>query len=156
LIILTTAAVVFGISGVVAAVNQYSGDDAAVAREDAADAAGAAAETIFTYDWNKLKKHVADSQATMTPRFARKFESVSPALTALAPQRRIQMKAVVRHAATVECGDKCAEDKAKVLVFIDQARVADGIKKPTVFGNRMEMSMVLRGGDWLVDDVRAL
>jgi hypothetical protein len=156
LIALTLAALLFGVSGAVAGVRHFRGDDVGVAREDASDAAAAAAETIFSYDWNKLKQHLSASQKTMTPKFAKKFESISPALNALAPQRRIQVKAEVRDAATMECGDKCAEDRAKVLVFIDQARLADGADKPTVFGNRIEMSMVKRDGDWLVDNVKAL
>ena len=156
LIALTIAALIFGVTGAVAGVRHFRGDDVGVAREDASDAAAAAAETIFSYQWNKLKQHLSDSQDLMTPKFAKEFESISPALNALAPQRRIQVKAVVRNAATIECGDKCAEDKATVLVFIDQARVADGLKKPAVFGNRIEMSMVKRNGDWLVGNVKAL
>ena len=41
-------------------------------------------------------------------------------------------------------------------MFIDQARVADGAEKPTVFGNRIELMMVERDGRWLVDDIKAL
>ena len=43
-----------------------------------------------------------------------------------------------------------------ILVFIDQARVADGADKPTVFGNRIELMMVKRDGAWLVNNVKAL
>lgn len=156
LVALTIAALVLGVSGGVAATSHLRGDDAGTTREDASDAAAVAAETIFTYQWNKLKQHLSDSKELMTPRFGKKFEDISPALSALAPQRRIQVKAVVRNAATIECGSTCADDKAKVLVFIDQARVADGADQPTMFGNRIEMTMVKRNGDWLVDDVKAL
>lgn len=156
LVALTIAALVLAVSGGVAAVSHLRGDDAGTTREDASDAAAVAAETIFTYQWNKLKQHLSDSKELMTPRFGKKFEDISPALSALAPQRRIQVKAVVRNAATIECGSTCADDKAKVLVFIDQARVADGADRPTMFGNRIEMTMVKRNGDWLVDDVKAL
>ena len=156
LVALTIAAIAFGISGVIAGARHFSGEDVATTREDASDAAASAAETIFTYQWNKLKQHESESTDLMTPKFAKKFESIAPALNALAPQRRIQVKGVVRNAATLECGDDCVENRAKVLVFIDQARVADGAEKPTVFGNRIEMTMVKRNGDWLVDNVKAL
>jgi hypothetical protein len=156
LIALTLASLVFAVSGAVVGVQHFRGDDAGTTREDASDAAAAAAEVIFTYQWNKLKQHLSDSKELMTPKFGKKFEDISPALSALAPQRRIQVKAVVRNSATIECGDKCSDDRAKVLVFIDQARVADRDTKPTVFGNRIEMTMVKRNGDWLVDDVKAL
>lgn len=156
IIALTLAAMIFAVSGVVAGVLHFRGDDAATMREDSSDAAAMAAETIFSYDWNKLKQHMSDSKKLMTPQFATKFEEVAPALSALAPQRRIQMKATVRSAATIECGNKCADDKAKVLVFLDVARLADGSNKPTVFGNRIEMTMIKRDGDWLVGEVKAL
>jgi hypothetical protein len=156
IIVLTLAALVFAVSGVVAGVLHVRGDDAATMREESSDAAAVAAETIFSYDWNKLKQHMTDSKKLMTPRFGTTFEEVSPALSALAPQRRVQMKATVRDAATIECGSKCVPDRAKVLVFLDVARLADGSDKPTVFGNRIEITMVKRDGDWLVDDVKAL
>lgn len=153
---LTIAALVFGASGLIAGIRHHQGEDVGLVREEASDAAAAAAETIFTYQWNHLKRHLSDSQAVMTPKFAKKFKSISPALDALAPQRRIQVKAVSRNAATLECGEHCVANRATVLVFIDQARVADGIKQPTVFGNRIEMSMVKVDGEWLVANVKAL
>ena len=156
IIVLTLAALVFAASGVAAGVLHFRGDDAATMREDSSDAAAMAAETIFSYDWNKLKQHMSDSKKLMTPQFATEFEEVSPALSALAPQRRVQMEATVRSAATIECGNRCVDDKAKVLVFLDVARLADGSDKPTVFGNRIEMTMIKRDGDWLVGDVKAL
>ena len=88
--------------------------------------------------------------------FAKKFESIAPALQDLAPQRKIQVKATVRNAAPVECGDSCSADRATVLVFIDQARVADDAEEPTVFGNRIELMMVERDGRWLVNEIKAL
>ena len=81
-------------------------------------------------------EHLKDSKATMTPSFAKKFDSIAPALQDLAPQRKIQVKATVRNAAAIECGDKCNSDKATILVFIDQARrgrrleEADGLRQP--------------------------
>ena len=126
------------------------------ARADATDAASSASEKIFSYKYNKLDEHMRESQATMTPKFAKKFRSISPALNALAPQRKIQVKAVVRHAAAKECGDPCSPGKATVLIFIDQARVSVDTDKPTVFGNRIEVFMVERDGKWLVDNIKAL
>jgi Mce-associated membrane protein len=66
------------------------------------------------------------------------------------------VKATVRNAAAIECGDKCRPDRATVLVFIDQARVADDAEKPTVFGNRIKLMMVEQDGRWLVDNIDAL
>lgn len=156
LIALTVVAVAFGIFGAVWGVQKWTGEDPAAGRKAASDAAASAATTIFSYTYNKLPEHLAASQETMTPTFAKKFKSISPALSALAPQRKIQVKAVVRDAATLECGDACDPNKATVLIFIDQARLVGGSDQPTVFGNRIQMSMVKSGDRWLVSNVKAL
>jgi len=156
LLILAIASVGFGGFGVWRGIDEWRSTSVVEARAGAADAAASASEEIFSYRYNKLDEHMRQSQATMTPKFAKKFRTISPALSALAPQRKIQVKAVVRHAAAKECGDTCSPDKATVLIFIDQARLSADTDKPTVFGNRIEVFMVQRNGKWLVDDIKAL
>ena len=157
LLALTLAAVVFGaVFGARGFTEWRDANGIVEAHEKAATTAAPAGETIFTYQYNQLDDHLKDAKAIMTPSFAKKFESIAPALQDLAPQRKIQVKATVRNAAAIECGDKCRADRATVLVFIDQARVADGAKEPTVFGNRIELMMVERDGRWLVDNIKAL
>lgn len=126
------------------------------AHDKAAEAAASAAETIFTYRYDRIQQYLDDSSDVMTSSFAKDFESISPALRDLAPQRKIQVKATTRDSAAMSCGDDCRRDRATVLVFVDQARLADGSEVPTVFGNRVEMTMVERDGRWLVDDIKAL
>lgn len=156
LMILAIAAVGFGAYGAWRGVDEWRSNSVAETRAVATDAAASASEKIFSYRYNELDQHMRESQATMTPKFAKKFRSISPALNALAPQRKIQVKAVVRHAAAKECGDKCSPEKATVLIFIDQARLSADTDKPTVFGNRIEVFMVERNEKWLVDDIKAL
>ncbi len=156
LVVVTIAALAFGAWGGVRGWNDLRGEDVTEAHEKAATTAASAGETIFTYQYNQLDDHLRDAKAIMTPSFAKKFESIAPALQDLAPQRKIQVKATVRNAAPKECGDACRADRATVLVFIDQARVADDAEKPTVFGNRIELQMVERDGRWLVDEIKAL
>ncbi len=157
LVALTVAAVVFGAVFGVRGFMEWRDDSGIVeAHEKAATTAASAGETIFTYQFDKLPKHLEDAKSTMTPSFAKKFESIAPALQELAPQRKIQVKATARNAAAIECGDTCRADRATVLVFIDQARVAADTEKPTVFGNRIELKMVERDGRWLVDNIDAL
>jgi hypothetical protein len=157
LIALTVVAVAFGAVFGVRGFQEWRNNSGIVeAHEKAATTAAAAGETIFTYQYNQLDEHIEDSKATMTPSFGKKFESIAPALRNLAPQRKIQVKATVRNAAAIECGDACSPDRATVLVFIDQARVADGAKEPTVFGNRIKLEMVRKDGAWLVNDIQAL
>jgi Mce-associated membrane protein len=157
LVALTVAAVAFGaVFGIKGFIDWRNDSGIVEAHEKAATTAASAGETIFTYQFNQLPKHLEDAKATMTPSFAKKFESIAPALQELAPQRKIQVKATVRNAAAIECGDKCRADRATVLVFIDQARVAADAEKPTVFGNRIKLMMVERDGRWLVDNIDAL
>lgn len=122
----------------------------------AATAASAAAETIFSFRYDKLPTHLSASKKVMTKSFTKDFDKIAPALTELAPQRKIVVQAVTRAAAATECGSKCSTSKANVLVFVDQVRQVGGEKEPTVFGNRITMSMVKQDGAWLVNDIRAL
>jgi len=156
LLVLAIASVGFGAYGVWRGVDEWRSSSIVETRADAKDAASSASEKMFSYRYTKLDEHMRESQATMTPKFAKKFRAISPALNALAPQRKIQVKAVVRYAAVKECGDPCSPRKATVLIFLDQARVSADTDKPTVFGNRIEVFMVERNGKWLVDNVKAL
>jgi Mce-associated membrane protein len=125
-------------------------------RRQASSAAASAAETIFTYRYDQLDQHLAASKALMTPAFAKKFESIAPALTALAPQRKIVVKAATREAAALPCGSSCSPKKADVLVFIDQARLVSDTAQPTVFANRIKVSMVKGADGWRVSNIRAI
>ena len=157
LVALTIAALAFGaVFGVRGLLEWRDNSGIVEAHEKAATTAASAGETIFTYQYNQLDDHLRDSKAIMTPSFGKKFESIAPALRDLAPQRKIQVKATVRNAAAIECGDSCRSDRATILVFIDQARVADGAKEPTVFGNRIKLEMVNEDGSWLVNNISAL
>lgn len=155
LVAFAMAAVAFAAVAVPVGIHQWRSNSAADAREAANSAAASAAETIFSFRYDKLPEHLRDSQATMTLGFADKFKKISPVLD-LAKQRKMQVKAVVRYSAAVECGDRCSADKATILVFIDKVRAADDNPEPKVFVDRIEMSMVKRHEKWLVNNIKAL
>jgi Mce-associated membrane protein len=150
-IVVALASLGFAVFGVAQGVSQWRGHSVAEARGEASDAAATAAETIFTFDYNKLSEWSHASKNLMTPKFSREFESNVKALSKVAPAQRIQAKAVVRNAATVECGDRCTPDKATVLVFLDQAVISARSKQPTIDGESVRMFMVKRDGTWLVN-----
>ena len=152
---LAVLAVVLAGSAVVWASQQVRSTGTASAQAEAADAAAAAAETILGYRYDQLEQHLEESQALMTPEYGEDFESLSPALNDLAPQRQIVVEAAAREVAPLPCGDDCSSDRAEVLVFVDQARVVADDAEPTVFGNRISLTMVREGGTWLVDDIEA-
>lgn len=155
--LLAIAAIVFGAVFAVRGVSDYRQERGIdEAGSQAASAAGKAAETIFTYRYDKLPEHLANSKELMTPAFQKEFESLAPALTELAPQRKINVMGQTRSAATVVCGNDCSANKASILVFLDQARLVDDSKTPTVFGQRMVIEMVKLNGTWLVNEIKAL
>lgn len=157
LALVAIAAVVFGAFFAVKGISDFRAQRGIEASNTkAAAAAGAAAETIFSFQYNKLDEHLTASKALMTPAFGREFDKIAPALTQLAPQRKIQVQAQSRNAAALECGDECSPTKASVMVFLDQARMIGDSTVPTVFGNRIVVKMVKVNGRWLVSDIKAL
>lgn len=132
-----------------------AGDRLDDARDQATAAAASAVETVFTYKYNDLDKHLSASTAIMTPSFAKTFKKYEPALQEAAQQRSVQMQSVVGDAAALPCGDDCSTTKMDVLVFYDQARLTSDSKTPSVFSNRASVSMVKTDDGWLVDDIRA-
>jgi Mce-associated membrane protein len=139
--------------------NPPGGSDADItkAQQQASSAAASAAETIFSFQYDKLDEHLTTSKALMTPAFAKDFDKIAPALTELAPQRRIQVKALARESAALPCGEECSASKVSVLVFIDQARVVGSSDAdPTVFANRIKVQMVKRDSGWLVNQIDAI
>jgi len=131
-------------------------DDVDATDRQASSAAASAAETIFSYRYDQLDEHLKESKALMTPAFAKEFDTIAPALTELAPQRKIVVQAAAREAAALPCGDECSTSKAEVLVFVDQARLVGDATQPTVFANRIKVSMVKDGDGWRVANIRAL
>lgn len=157
LAVLALVALGLGAWAAVDGYDRWQGDDGvASAHREAAAAAGTAMETVFSYRFDELEQHEQDATALMTDGFAEQFDEIAPALDELAPQRQVQVRTVTRSAAPRECGDECTDDAASVLVFFDQARVTADTQEPTVFGNRVVVSMKQVDGRWLVDDIRAL
>ncbi len=146
----------FGVNGFNDVRNQRNADAVAVSNTKASAAAASAAETIFTYQYDKLPEHVTESKKLMTPFFQKQFDKISPALNELAPQNKIVVKGVAQDSAAVQCGNECSPNKASVLIFLDQARLVGDSKTPTVFGNRIIVDMVKSDGRWLVNNVEAL
>lgn len=122
----------------------------------ALDAAAIGVETIFTYNFEALDAHRDEAVKLMTDKYQAEFEKILPTLDESAPQRQVIAQAVIRGVATMPCGKDCSPDKAKVLVFYDQARLADGESQTAVFGQRITVDLVKDGDRWLIDDIGAL
>lgn len=156
-LLVAIAALVFGAVFAVKGVSDFREQRGIEASNASASAAaGKAAELIFSFRYDKLDQHLTESKALMTPTFKKEFDKIAPALTELAPQRKIEVQAKSRNAAALECGNECSPTKSSILVFLDQARLVGDSKVPTVFGNRIVVSMVKTDGVWLVNDIKAL
>ncbi|MET0822261.1 MAG: hypothetical protein ABWY58_14955 [Aeromicrobium sp.] len=153
----TLLALVSMAAGIYLVVNPPGGsDDVEAADRQASAAAARSAETIFSYRYDKLDDHLKASKELMTPTFAKEFDKIAPALTELAPQRKIVVEAAAREAAALPCGDDCSATKVDVLVFVDQARLVGDAAQPTVFANRIKVSMEKDSDGWRVANIRAL
>ena len=149
------------VGGVVVSVLGYQhwhADSFSDSRSAAVKNATDAAETILSYQYDKLDEHKKAVEQVMTTKY---FEDeyvkvTAPSLEELAPQRKVTIDATVRNAALVPCGEKCSADEAKVLMFIDLDRRIEDDDTATVFGNRVVLDMVKVNGDWKVSDVTGL
>jgi hypothetical protein len=152
LAVLTVAGVAFG---AVASIERAHRDSVAAdqqrAEDAAASAASTAAERILGYSYTSVAADLAAAQKQMTPAFAKKFAKVEPTVESLAKQRKLVVKASVRNAAVLECGDDCSADEARVLLYVDQARTGDG-KALDAIAVRTVFTMTKTGGRWLVSD----
>lgn len=157
LCLLALGAVVFGAFFAVKGISDFREQRGIEASNTkAAAAAGKAAETIFSYNYQELPKHATDSLSLMTPKYQKAFKEFDSVLTDVATQTKAVILSQSRNAAALPCGDECMSTKASILVFIDQAKANVDSKAPSVLGNRMVVYMVKRDGRWLVDNIRAL
>ena len=136
--------------------DHFRGESTADNRTEAVAAATNASETIFSFSFDSLDEHTAESKKLMTPDYAEQFDQIAPALTDIAPDRQVVVEAVTRNAAVLPCGDECSDTEASVLVFVDLDRRTQDDDTSTVFGNRIVVDLVKSDGDWLVGDIRAL
>ena len=131
-------------------------ESAASDQAEASDAAtGVAAESlpkILGYKYASIEKDLDSATDLMTTSFAKKYTELSPQLTATATGRKIDVEAVVREIAPLECGQECSETTVRVLAFVDQHRTIAGVVgSPAALSVVVKMSKV--DGDWLVADL---
>jgi Mce-associated membrane protein len=128
------------------------GDADAVA---AVKAATKALTIALSYDYRSLDTSLAKATAVMTPAFATKFRTTFNATTrSMASAKQAITSALVRGAGIV---GTVQNDRATVVVFLDQVLVASKDKKPSdplsVSQNRVHVSLVKQNGQWRVSDI---
>ncbi len=123
--------------------------DLAAAGRDAEQAARQAVVAMTSYDYRTIEEDFAWVDTAGTVSFRKKFTEASAPVRASILALKAQAEGeVVAAAHTVQ-----TEDRARVLLFVDQTitdpeRTENGIDQP-----RVVMTMVREGDRWLVDDV---
>jgi Mce-associated membrane protein len=140
----------FGLLGNTGVPDVQRAEDTQVAAESAPSVAERAAEAILAYDHGNIDADQDSAQRFMTSSFAEEYattfeQTVKPA----ARTYRAQVEAEVHGSSVV----RAAQDRVRVLLFVDQTTRSTAHERPQVALNRVEFDMVLRDGEWLVDDI---
>lgn len=135
--------IVAALVAVLAFVLLRGGEDDSSVRSEALEAATTAAVDLTTYDHTHLDRDFAWVKDGATPSFAKEYAATNE------PLRDIITKLKADAVGTV------VEDSehVTVLLFVDQTITNGTDSKTRTERNRVVMSMVKRGGAWLVDDV---
>lgn len=145
LVLLLAAAVVFGWL--------YLDERAEQADRDAAlDTAMSYAVTVTSYDYQDPDKDLADAMDGATGAFKNDFAAARDALRKLIMKAEATATAEVLHAGIKSFGD----DRAQVVLFLDQQVTNAATKKPRVDRSRALMSLEKHDGRWLCAGLKLL
>ena len=151
LVVLSVAATV---AVVLAVLFRQQAEDA-TALQDAWEVAPAtaaqAAEAVLGYDYQALDADAQAARRWLTPAYQREYDAQLQSLRAPAVEREIVVDAQVYAAGVLSA----TADQASVLLFVDQTRSVAGAEELPV-ANRVRFDLVLRDGQWLVDDIVTL
>lgn len=122
---------------------------------DSSEAAALAAARTYavdltTYDYTHLDQDYAWVGDGATASFAKQFRDANKPLRTIIEQLKATAKGTVSEAAATAV----TTSTVKVLVFIDQSITNKSNKQTKTDHSRVVMTMVQRGGAWLVNDVQ--
>lgn len=136
-----------------------------IAQVDAGNSAAAAAERALvaavSYDYRRLDADKKRALGFMTPSYGKTFAGTFDKLLTAAkegqPNNVVKTKTVVRASVSdvgVVNGSTDSTDRVRILAFVNQT-ATKGDRSPTIFRNRIEATMVLRDGVWLIDGLKS-
>jgi Mce-associated membrane protein len=131
-----------------------SGDaDKYDAREDAAQQAASVAEEavapVLSYDYRQLEDDVATATPYFTDDYADEYRGVIEELGPQAKSAKLVVQAEAIATGIIRSGD----DRAEILVFVNQASSRDGtVNEPLKMW--VTMTMVHEGDSWLIDKMK--
>ncbi len=124
-------------------------DDRESAAEQAEAVAEEAAGPVLSYDYRRLDDDIARATPYLTDSYAEEYRGLMDDLTAQAEQERIVVSADAIATGIVRSGD----DRAEILVFVDQASSRGGADNQPL-EMWVTMTMVEEDDGWLVDDMK--
>lgn len=128
-------------------------DRAEQARAEAQAAAERHAVTLLSYDHRHLDRDFARAREVVTGRFADDYATTTERVVRPSAE---EVKAVVTAEVASSAVVRAAENRAVVLLFVDQTTTSTRLEGPKVDLNRVRMTLVRSGGEWLVSGVDAL
>lgn len=133
------------------------------ARQDAATSASAAAEralgAALSYDYRRMEADRQRALGFMTDRYGKKFADTFDKLLTAAEEgkpnnvvkTKTVVKAVVRQVGVMN-PSAASTERVRLLAYVNQTAVK-GSETPTIFENRVAVTMVERDGEWLIDGI---
>lgn len=131
--------------------------DAAAARagEEAQAAAERALPLVLSYDYRQLSADRDRALPYLSDSYEREYSSTFDQLIEGAGAQEggaVQTKAVVKATVVNSAVERSTDSRARVVMFLDQSAEKNG-GEPQFSLNRLAVSMVNEGGEWLVDDI---
>jgi Mce-associated membrane protein len=122
----------------------------------AVTSAKASVHTILSYDYRAIDANIASAKAATTGVFAHQYAGTASQLLSEAKQAKAIVQATIGSSGVVSA----SPTNVVVLLFVDQASVRQvkGQKTPTtrIDQSRVQVTMTLVGGKWLVSNLAAL
>ncbi|WP_017936365.1 hypothetical protein [Nocardioides sp. Iso805N] len=170
--LLTVALVLLAGAGLWHGVRQANDDSAApdgelssaTARAEIMAQAGKLAATAMSYRAAQADQDIAAAEKLMTPAMRKKYERGLPPAADRAQQAKAKVT-VKASVASLSGKDGCqggdcavsivsaAEDRARVLVFVDRAATSTNSKDSVASPTWALLTLVNQGGGWLIDDM---
>ena len=120
------------------------------ARESAIASARQYALALTTYDHRDLEGNFRTVTNNSSPAFARQYKQVSDGLTQLIQQYQATSRGNVLNQGVVEAD----EDRAVLVLFVDQSITNTNNPQPRVDRTRMQTTLSRPADRWLIEDVR--
>ena len=118
------------------------------ARVAALAAATSGVATVLSYDYRHLDRDFAKAESLLTPQFRKQYDKTTAAgVKPLAAKYRAVSSADVTAGGVVSA----APSRAVVLVLVSQTVTNSQLAAPRLDRSRIDVTLVERGGRWLID-----